>query len=97
MTEQNLSLRKISETLGIGVDAIKRIRADYNITISDRAEIIKNGVKELYGVDNVMDNKEIRERQKTNHRKTYDERGLEIAAKGWDTRRMNRFGDIGEE
>lgn len=96
-TEADLSLRQISENLGIGVDAIKRIRNDYGIAINSRANVIKNGVKSTLGVENVMNDPSVKQKHLDGIRAVFDQRGTEIAKKGWETRRINRFTEESEE
>lgn len=81
LIEQNTPISQMVKRLNIGRDAINRIKKDYGIGSPDRASVIQNGVREKYGVDNVMDVEEIRNRQKEVVSKVFEERGEEIVQK----------------
>src|SRR5574343_75956 len=89
LIEQNTPISQMVKRLNIGRDAINRIKKDYGIGSPDRASVIQNGVRGKYGVDNVMDVEEIRNRQREVVSKVFEERGEEIISKGWETRRSN--------
>lgn len=81
LIEQNTPISQMSKRLNIGRDAINRIKKDYGIGSPDRASVIQNGVREKYGVDNVMEVDEIRSKQKESVSKVFEERSEEIVKK----------------
>lgn len=91
LVEANTTMSEMTKRLNIGKDAIKRIKNDYGIGQPDRAEVIRKGFLEKYGVENCMFDENVKDHHYIRNREVRDERGTEIAKSGWETRIKNRF------
>lgn len=86
---EHMPLRMISDRTNLGRDALTNLMKENDISLSDRVITNKVGTRDLYGVDNVMDIPEYKERQRVGVISSFQQHGDEIIDKRNATRTSN--------
>jgi hypothetical protein len=86
---EHMPLRMISDRTNLGRDALTNLMKENDISLSDRVITNKVGTRDLYGVDNVMDIPEYKERQRAGVISSFQQHGDEIIDKRNATRTSN--------